>query len=128
MSNNNENEVDLRSDEYEKISCLWDEVDDEGNVISCEQECKENCDYCQQHFEENEEFLKLLKIYIFDLFDKEDKTFIKQLNKEEKDWKKFVQSNLNMSRLRIKKFCQSKLDEGKTLEECVTLIDEYSIL
>jgi len=118
MLNNNENE-------NEKI-CIWDEVDDEGNVISCEQEIsRDNCDYCQQHFEENEEFLKLLKIYIFDLFDKEDKNFIKQLTKQEKDWKKFIQENLNMSRLRIKKFVKSNLDQGKTLEECVTLIDTY---
>jgi hypothetical protein len=77
-----------------------------------------------EEIEETEEELeiirKLIELYVNDILKKVDKVIIKEMTKEEPNWRDVVEDYLDLSKYKIKKFIND--NNTKTTDEIVELL------
>jgi hypothetical protein len=77
-----------------------------------------------EEIEETEEELeiirKLIELYVNDILKKVDKVIIKEMTKEQPEWREVVEDYLDLSKYKIKKFVND--NNTKTSDEIVELL------
>jgi hypothetical protein len=98
------------------------EKNDEENNDNNEHEPLENND--EHEPEETEEELevihKLIELYVDDILKKVNKVIIKEMSKEQPEWREVVEDYLNLSKYKIKKFIND--NNTKSSDEIVELL------
>jgi hypothetical protein len=80
----------------------------------------ENNDEPEETEEELEIIRKLIELYVDDILKKVDKVIIKEMTKEQPEWREVVEDYLNLSKYKIKKFIND--NNTKTSDEIVELL------
>jgi hypothetical protein len=80
----------------------------------------ENNDEPEETEEELEIIRKLIELYVDDILKKVNKVIIKEMTKEQPEWREVVEDYLNLSKYKIKKFIND--NNTKSSDEIVELL------
>jgi len=96
------------------------EKNDEENNDNDKHEPLENNDEHEETEEELEIIRKLIELYVDDILKKVNKVIIKEMSKEQPEWREVVEDYLNLSKYKIKKFIND--NNTKSSDEIVELL------
>ena len=124
-------EVIQEEEEERGFNCLWDEIDEAGNDITCRLNIIPNTDgtmpdFCPKHTEEHQNWLDILELYIMDILKVCDPILIKKMNKDQSGWKKNVEEQLGLTKYMIKKIVEDKHKDGITTKDIAIELDNIN--
>jgi hypothetical protein len=121
-----EEQFNLEEDEenQEELNLIVEPLENNDNDKPLENndndEPLENNDEPEETEEELEIIRKLIELYVDDILKKVDKVIIKEMTKEQPEWREVVEDYLNLSKYKIKKFIND--NNTKSSDEIVELL------
>jgi len=113
-----EQHLNLEEEENQEEPLESLEKNDEENNDN--DEPLENNDEPEETEEELEVIHKLIELYVDDILKKVNKVIIKEMSKEQPEWREVVEDYLNLSKYKIKKFIND--NNTKSSDEIVELL------